>query len=336
MEHRNLGRTGLKVSELCLGAMYFGGVADEKTGFEILDRFVDAGGNFIDTADVYNAGESEKVLGRWLAARDRDSLVIATKVRGKMGDDVNAKGLSRKHVMSAVDASLQRLGTDYIDLYYTHVYDRDVPLEETLSTLDDLVRAGKVRYLGASNVAGWQLQKAVDLAERNGWARYVALQPLYNLLDREIEWDSMEVCRAEGLGIMPWSPLRAGWLSGRFSRGMQAPPQDASRVKQSSDVPFDMAWEQYDNEHTWSVIDAVAEVAAETGKTVAQVATRWLVDQDAVTAPIIGPRTVEHAVNSLGVAGWALTAEQLSKLDEASAKPKPYPFNLLEHFAGQR
>ncbi|GAA4893240.1 aryl-alcohol dehydrogenase-like predicted oxidoreductase [Stackebrandtia albiflava] len=332
MEYRRIGRTGLRVSELCLGAMYFGGDTDEKTAFEILDRFVEAGGNFIDTANRYNDGESESLLGRWLKNRDRDRMVVATKVFGRMHDHPNGLGLSRKHIVSAVEDSLRRLDTDYIDLYYTHVFSRDTPLEETLSTLDTLVTAGKVRYLGASNLAGWQLQKAVDLSTHHGWNRYVALQPLYNLLDRDIEWDSVEVCLAEGLGVMPWSPLRAGWLSGRFTRGMQAPPESA-RVRQSSDVPFDMSWEQYNTAHTWQVLDALEAVAAETGRSVPQVATRWLIQKPGVTAPIIGPRTLAHAESSLGAAGWTLSAEQMSTLDAASAKPKPYPFNLLEFYA---
>jgi aryl-alcohol dehydrogenase-like predicted oxidoreductase len=311
--------------------MHFGGPTDEKTSIQILDAFVDAGGTFIDTADVYNAGESEAIVGRWLRGRNRDDLVIATKVRGKMGDGPNDEGLGRKHILSAVEASLRRLDTDHIDLYYTHVYDDATPLEETLSTLDILVRSGKVRYLGASNVPGWHLQKAVDLSARNGWAGYDALQPLYNLLDRETEWELIPVCRNEGLGVMPWSPLRAGWLSGRFKRGMPAPPAD-TRIAAAADAGYLEKWDNYATERTWRILDEVHAVAAETGKTVAQVAVRWLLQAPGVTAPIIGPRTLAHHTDNLGAIGWELTADQLARLDTASAKPMIYPYDILAGF----
>lgn len=331
MEYRYLGRTGLKVSELCLGAMHFGGPTDEKTSVRILDAFVDAGGTFIDTADVYNAGASEEIIGRWLHGRNRDDLVIATKVYGRMGTGPNDDGLNRKHLHAAVEASLRRLNTDYIDLYYTHVYDDATPLHETLSTLDTLVTAGKVRYIGASNVPGWHLQKAIDVAERHGWATYAALQPLYNLLDRETEWELIPVCRNEGLGVVPWSPLRAGWLSGRFARGMDAPPAE-TRIAQAGDRGFIESWENYATERTWRVLDEAHAVAAETGRTVAQVAVRWLLQAPGVTAPIIGPRTFEHYTDNLGAIGWALTPDQTARLDRASDKPKVYPYDILEGF----
>jgi len=331
MEYRFLGRTGLKVSELCLGAMHFGGPTDEETSVRILDAFVEAGGAFIDTADVYNAGASEEILGRWLRGRDRDSLVIATKVWGRMGPGPNDDGLSRKHLHTAVEASLRRLGTDYIDLYYTHVYDDATPIEETLSTLDTLVTAGKVRYLGASNVPAWHLQKAVDVADRHGWARYDALQPLYNLLDRETEWELIPLCRNEGLGVLPWSPLRAGWLSGRIRRGMAAPPPE-TRVALAAERGFVESWENYATERTWRVLDEVEAVAAETGRTVAQVAVRWLAQAPGVTAPIIGPRTVDHLTDNLGAVGWTLSEEQTARLNKASEKPKVYPYDILERF----
>jgi aryl-alcohol dehydrogenase-like predicted oxidoreductase len=331
MEYRNLGKTGLKVSEVCLGAMHFGGPADEQTSVRILDEFVEAGGTFIDTADVYNAGESEAVLGRWLKGRDRDSLVIATKVYGSMGDGPNDDGLSRKHILAGVDASLRRLGTDYIDLYYTHVWDTATPIEETLATLDVLVSSGKVRYLGASNVTGWQLQKAVDVAKQAGINGYSALQPLYNLLDREAEWELLAICRNEGLGVMPWSPLRAGWLAGRFHRGMEAPPE-GTRVAEAAKNGLYEAWDYYDNDRTWNVLDALHAIAADTGRSVAQVALRWLIQTEPVTAPIIGPRTLEHYTDNIGAAGWSLDAEQLARLTEVSEKPSVYPYNLLSGF----
>jgi aryl-alcohol dehydrogenase-like predicted oxidoreductase len=331
MEYRNLGRTGLKVSEVCLGAMHFGGPADEQTSLRILDEFADAGGTFIDTADVYNAGESEAVLGGWLKSRDRDAFVIATKVYGAMGEGPNDDGLSRKHILSAVEASLRRLGTDYIDLYYTHVWDTATPIEETLATLDTLVTSGKVRYLGASNVTGWQLQKAVDVAKYNGLNGYTALQPLYNLLDREAEWELLAISRNEGLGVMPWSPLRAGWLAGRFHRGMEAPPE-GTRIAEAAERGLLEAWNYYNNERTWNVLDALHDIAADTGHSVAQVALRWLIQTEPVTAPIIGPRTLEHYTDNIGAAGWSLTDEQLTRLTTVSEKPTVYPYDILSGF----
>jgi aryl-alcohol dehydrogenase-like predicted oxidoreductase len=332
MEYRYLGRTGLQVSELCLGAMHFGGETDEETSVRILDAFAEAGGTFVDTADVYGGGASEEVLGRWLKKHDRDALVIATKVWGRMGPGPNDAGLSRKHIRTAVEASLRRLGTDYIDLYYTHVYDDATPIEETLSTLDTLVTAGKVRYLGASNVPAWHLQKAIDVADRNGWARYDALQPLYNLLDRETEWELLTVCRNEGLGVLPWSPLRAGWLSGRITRGMAEPPA-GSRVALAAGRGHIESWENYANERTWRVLDEVQSVAAETGHTMAQVAVRWLLQAPGVTAPIIGPRTFDHYTDNAGAVGWALTDDQMARLTMASVKTKVYPYDILEGMA---
>lgn len=194
--------------------MTFGADSDEQVSRQMLDRFVEAGGTLIDTANVYSRGVSKEILGRWLAGRRREDLVIATKVRGRMGDGPHEYGLSRRHILSSVEASLKRLGTDYIDLYQTHYWDPDVPIEETLSTLDALVKAGNVRYIGVSNVRGWQLQKAIDLAEKHGLEPLAALQPCYNLLVRETEWELIPICRNEGLGVLPWSPLASGWLSG--------------------------------------------------------------------------------------------------------------------------
>ncbi|GAA4892143.1 aryl-alcohol dehydrogenase-like predicted oxidoreductase [Stackebrandtia albiflava] len=326
MEHRYLGRTGLKVAELCLGTMFFGGATDEKTSHRILDEYVAAGGDFIDTADVYVKGESESVIGRWLAGRDRDDLVIATKVYGRMGEGPNDEGLSRRHILSGVEASLRRLKTDHIDVYYAHVFDDATPLEETLAAFDALVSSGKVRYLGASNFTGWQLQKALDLSAHHGWARFDALQPLYNLIDRETEWELLEVCRREGLGVMPWSPLRAGWLSGRFARGMTEPPADTRVAKEGS-------WQALSkDERALRVLDVLHELAAETGRTVSQLALRWLIQADHVTSPIIGARTEAHLADNLGAVGWELTPEQVARLDTASDRPKVYPYDVLDRF----
>ncbi|GGJ11835.1 aldo/keto reductase [Alicyclobacillus cellulosilyticus] len=326
MQYRFLGKTGLLVSELCLGAMTFGREADEATSLQILDRFADAGGNFIDTANVYSRGVSEEIVGRWLKGKNREDFVIATKVRFAMGEKPNDVGLSRKHIMAAVEASLRRLGTDYIDLYQVHAWDPKTPLEETLSTLNDLVRRGWVRYIGASNFRAWQLQKAIDLSRQHGWEAFVSLQPQYNLLCRATEYELLPLCEAEGLGVIPWSPLRGGWLSGKFRRGMTAPPED-SRIAQAERQGWSEAWTRYNNEFTWNVLDALHEVAREVEKTPAQVAINWLLQRPAVTAPIIGARNLEQLEDNLGASGWALPPEAVRKLDEASRLPVSYPYD---------
>jgi len=325
MELRYLGRTGMRVSELCFGAMSFGRESDEQTSHAMLDRFADIGGNFIDTANVYSAGTSEEILGRWLARRNRDDYVIATKVRWGMGPGPNDAGLSRKHIMRSVNDSLRRLGTDYIDVYQTHAWDPGTPIEETLATLDDLVRVGKVRYIGASNVLGWQLQKALDVADARGLERYVSLQPLYNLLDRTIEWEQLPVCAAEGVGVIPWSPLRGGWLSGKYRRGMTRPPQ-GTRIEMAESQGWSETFANYANERTWSVIDELLAVAAETGHTPAQVALRWVVQRPGVTAPIIGARNMTQLDDNLGAVGWFLDAETMERLTKVGAEPYPYPY----------
>jgi aryl-alcohol dehydrogenase-like predicted oxidoreductase len=325
MEYRSMGSTGLRVSALCLGAMTFGRESDENTSFEMLNRFVEAGGNFIDTANVYSHGISEQILGRWLEGQPRDNLVIATKVRFPMGDGPNEGGLSRKHILSSVDASLRRLCTDYIDLYQVHNWDSATPLEETLGTLDMLVKSGKVRYAGVSNYGGWQLQKAIDISRQHRWEPFSCLQPLYNLLDRDIEWELVPVCLNEGLGIIPWSPLRGGWLTGKYRRDMDAPPE-GTRVQVAEEMGWGENWTTYNNEHTWKVVDTLLAVAEERGKSPAQVALNWLLQRPGVTAPIIGARSMEQLVDNLGAAGWSLSAEQMERLTQAGDKPLPYPY----------
>ncbi|UOF89069.1 aldo/keto reductase [Fodinisporobacter ferrooxydans] len=327
MHNRYLGKTGVKVSELCLGAMTFGRETSEADSFAILDRFVEAGGNFIDTADVYTQGASEEIVGKWLQTKNRDDFVIATKVRFPMGEGPNDLGLSRKHILAGVEASLKRLGTDYIDLYQVHAWDPATPLEETLSTLNDLVRRGLVRYIGASNFKGWQLQKAIDLSKKMGWEAFTCLQPQYNLLCRATEYELISVCLNEGLGVIPWSPLRGGWLSGKFHRNMTEPPQ-VSRVREAEEKGWSESWSNYNNEYTWTVLDALHDVAQQAEKTPAQVAINWLLQRPGVTAPIIGARTLEQLNINLGSAGWSLTPEQMERLNRASELPVSYPYDL--------
>ncbi|MBN1219321.1 MAG: aldo/keto reductase [Anaerolineae bacterium] len=335
MEYRYLGRTGLKVSELCLGAMTFGREADKRTSHRILDRFVAAGGNFIDTADVYTRGASEEILGGWLKKKSRDDLVIATKVRFPMGEGPNDLGVSRKHIMAGVENSLRRLGTDYIDLYQVHCWDPGTPLAETLSTLNSLVESGKVRYIGASNYSGWQLQKAIDLSKQMGWEPFASLQPLYNLLDRDIERELVPVCLNEGLGLIPWSPLRGGWLSGKYRRGMAGPPS-GTRVEIAEKEGWSESWAAYATERTWNIIDVLLAMAEEVGKTPAQVALRWLLHRPGVTAPITGVRTMEHLEDNIGTTGWTLRDDQMTRLTEVSEMTPSYPYDFIRRAAQAR
>ena len=328
MDYRFLGNTGLKVSELCLGAMTFGRETSEEDSRAMLNRFVEVGGNFIDSANVYTHGASEEILGRWLKEKRRDDFVIATKVRFGMGPGPNDLGLSRKHILSAVEASLRRLNTEYLDLYQVHCWDNKAPLVETLAALDTLVKSGKVRYIGASNFSGWQLQKAIDLSRHNGWEPFSCLQPQYNLLERGIEWELVPVCLNEGVGIIPWSPLRGGWLSGKYQRGMQRPPE-GSRVETAEQKGWSEAWSAYANEHTWSILDALFAVAHEAGKQPAQVALNWLLQKPGVTAPITGARTMDQLENNLGGSGWTLTPDQFARLEKASLPGLPYPYDFI-------
>lgn len=335
MSHRYLGRTGMKVSELCLGAtMTFYDEAEPGDHRRILDRFADAGGNFLDTADVYGLGRSEELLGAWLEGRRRDDFVVATKVGFATTADTpgapasrqrpNEEGLSRKHVLAAVEASLRRLRTDHIDLYTVHGWDPATPFEQMILTFDALVRSGKVRYVGVSNFCGWQLQKTVDLGRELRAEPVVMLQALYNLLDRSAEWELIPVCRIEGLALTAWGPLRSGWLGGRIRRGMAAPPPD-SKVLHAG--PGE--WERYANERTWRVIDALEAVAREVGCAPAPVALRWLLQKPGVTAPVIGARTPAQLEECLRATAIALTEDQMARLDRAGDVDPPYPYDIL-------
>ncbi len=328
MEYRHLGRSGLKVSAFALGTLTFGRETPEEESDALLDHFLAAGGNFIDTADVYSRGCAEAVLGRWLRRQGRDDLVIATKARYPMGPGPNDAGASRKHLIAGVENSLRRLQTEYIDLYQMHCWDHATPLEETFDTLDTLVRSGKVRYVGVSNYAGWQVAKATMLCRQRGWAVPVSAQPQYNLLCRSVEWEVLPACAEEGMGVLPWSPLRGGWLSGRYRRGMAAPPAD-SRVAEAEAQGWGESWSAYNTARTWEIVDTLISVAAETGKTPSQIALNWLLHRRGVTAPIIGARTMAHLIDNLGGMGWSVDGEQMARLDAVSDPGLPYPYDEI-------
>jgi aryl-alcohol dehydrogenase-like predicted oxidoreductase len=327
MEYRRLGRTGLMVSELCLGTMTFGRELDEAGSREIFAGFLEAGGNFVDTADVYESGTSEEIVGRAIKDARRDELVLATKVRFPMGEGPNDVGLSRKHILSGCEASLRRLSTDYIDLYQVHMWDAAAPLDETLSALTNLVRAGKVRYIGASNFTGWQLVKAACVSELGGFERFASLQPQYSLVERNVEREVLPACREEGVGVIPWGPLGGGFLSGKYRRG-EEPPED-SRIAGVPDE-FEEAWVRRDVERNWRTLEVVGGISEETGKSYAQISLNWLLRQEGVTAPIIGARRLEQLEDNLGAAGWELSEEQVARLSKASAIEDVYPYRMIE------
>lgn len=337
MRMRRLGDSGLLVTELALGTMTFGAETDEAGARAILDRYVAAGGNLIDTADVYSAGVSEEVVGRWLARRDdRDDLVVATKGRFPVGDGSgpNGEGASRAHLQRALDASLRRLGVDVIDLYQVHCWDPATPLEETLATLDAMVASGRVRYVGLSNYAGWQLQRAVLLARQGGWTAPVALQPQYNLLDRGIEYEVLPVCELEGIGLLPWSPLGGGWLTGKYHR--DARPDGETRLGEDPDRGVE-AYDTRNTARTWAIVDEVAAVAGELDVSPAQVALRWVADRPQVASVILGARTVAQLEDNLGAADIVLTDRQTARLDEVSTPPAiAYPYGFIDEMTADR
>ncbi|HSM65180.1 MAG TPA: aldo/keto reductase [Ilumatobacteraceae bacterium] len=333
MEQRVLGTSGLTVSSLALGTMTFGAETDETGSFAQLDRFVESGGTFIDTADVYSAGRSEEIIGRWLARRGHhDDLVIATKGRFPMGDGPLDRGAGRRHLQRAVHASLRRLGVDVVDLYQVHGWDQSVPLEETLQTLDDLVRSGTVRYVGLSNYTGWQLQRALRLAEMHGWTAPVSLQPQYNLLAREIEWEIVPQCIEEGLGLLPWSPLGGGWLTGKYRRDER--PTGSTRLGEDPERGVE-AYDRRNTERTWEIIDRVRSVADAHGSSLGQVALAWVRQRPSVSSVILGARTVEQLDDNLASVDVTLSAEEMDELSVVSAPGiADYPYRMLARQCG--
>ncbi|MGA0557237.1 aldo/keto reductase [Larkinella sp. VNQ87] len=327
MEYRQLGASGLKVPVLSFGTGTFGGgteffkawgttQVDEAT--RMVDHCLDAGLTLFDTADVYSKGLSEEILGQALAGR-RDKALISTKATFRMGDGPNDYGSSRFRLIKSCEDSLRRLKTDYIDLYYMHGFDGNTPVEETLSALNDLVQSGKIRYIGCSNFSGWHLMKSLSVSERYGWSRYVAHQAYYSLLSREFEWELMPLGLDQKVGTVVWSPLSAGRLGGKYRRNNPAPTD--SRIAQGGGegpvIPED---------YWFGIVDVLDELAAETGKTVAQVALNWLLQRPTVSSLVIGARTEEQLVENLGAVGWSLSPEQVAHLDAASDKYPIYPY----------
>lgn len=322
MDYRRLGRTGLQVSEFCLGTMQFGWTADEAASFTVLDAFRESGGNFIDTADIYTTwgpkglaggGGSEELIGRWLRARGgRRDTILATKVRGRMQEGPNGEGLSRARVIRCCEDSLRRLQTDYIDLYQCHWADLATPIEETLAALDDLVRAGKVRYLGASNYPAWRLMEALWRSDRRGLARFDCYQPEYSLMERAgFEIEAMPLCKHHGLGVIPYSPLAGGFLTGKYRRGADVASARAKNIR-----------EKYHHDRDFAVIDRLEAIGRAHGKTAGQTALAWLLTNPVVTAPIIGANTPAQLRESLAAAGYRLDAAEMKSLHELTDYPR--------------
>jgi aryl-alcohol dehydrogenase-like predicted oxidoreductase len=321
MHYRKLGRTGLKVSELCLGTMQFGWTTDEANALAVMDAFVAAGGNFIDTADIYTmwgprglaaAGEAEEIIGRWMHARgNRANIVLATKVRGRMWEGPDGEGLSRARVFRCCEDSLRRLRTEYIDLYQCHWADLDTPIDETLGALDDLVHAGKVRYIGASNYPAWRLMEALWQSDRNSFARFVSYQPHYSLMERAgFEIEAMPLCKHHGLGVIPYSPLASGFLTGKYRPGTKVESTRAGDVR------------DYVNDRGYAVVAALEKIGRTHGKSIAETALAWLLTNPLVTAPIVGANTVAQLRSSLGAIGYRLNAAEMETLHALTNYPK--------------
>lgn len=328
MEYRQLNGSGLFVPALTLGTGTFGGThgfdgwghTREAEATRMIDTCLDAGLCMFDTADMYSRGLAEEILGKAIAGK-RNRLLISTKATFPMSDNRNDMGGSRHHILQACEASLRRLGTDYIDLYYMHGFDAHTPVEETLRALDDLVRSGKVRYIGCSNFSGWHLMKCLSTSERYGWSKYVAHQAYYSLLNREFEWELMPLGLDQHVGTIIWSPLAAGRLGGKYRRSTGIPAD--SRVARGAAPVHD---ESVSYEHLYRIVDVLEEIAAQTGKTIAQVALNWTLCRPTICSLVIGARTEEQLTENLGAVGWSLSPEQIKALDEVSRTPKIYPY----------
>jgi aryl-alcohol dehydrogenase-like predicted oxidoreductase len=327
MEYRRLGASGLTVPALSYGCGTFGGKGDffnawgstdESGARRLLDICLEAGVSMFDTADIYSAGESERILGTAIKGR-RDKVIVSTKATFRSGEAANDVGSSRFHLIAACEAALKRLGTDYIDLFQLHGFDAVTPVEEVVSTLDNLVRAGKIRYVGVSNFSGWHLMKSLAVADRYGYSRYVANQTYYSLIGRDYEWELMPLGLDQGVGAVVWSPLGWGRLTGKIRRG--APLPETSRLHATADMGPQMP-----DEYLYKVVDALDEIAHQTGKSVPQIALNWLLQRPTVATVVIGARNDEQLRQNLGAVGWTLTPEQIAFLDAASATPLAYPY----------
>lgn len=325
MEYRLLGKSGLAVSELCLGTMTFGNTTSEPDALDMMNRFFDKGGNFLDTANVYVGGRSEEIVGKAIQGR-RSEVVLATKVRMQTEDHPNGVGLSRKQIMDGVEASLKRLQTDYIDLYQVHVWDHATPIEETLRALDDLVTAGKVRYIGCSNFFAWQLMKSLAVSDMNRYVRFISIQPQYSLVSREMDREMMSLCHEENIGIIPWAPLGGGFLTGRYNREEPTSGRLTSKIGESS-------WALRNSDKNFAILDEVVNAASELDKTPAQISLAWLLRRKGITSPIFGASTLEQFEDNMGAVGWTLPQELYDRLDEASKLPSEYPNRFIEKFA---
>ncbi|TCU13365.1 aldo/keto reductase [Rhizobium sullae] len=335
MDYRKLGPSGTIVTAYCLGTMTFGAEADEAASHRLLDDYFAWGGNFIDTADVYSAGKSEEIIGHWLKARPTEAkqAVIATKGRFPMGSGPNDIGLSRKHLNQALDDSLHRLRVEHIDLYQMHAWDALTPIEETLRFLDDAVSAGKISYYGFSNYVGWHIAKASEIAKARGYTRPVTLQPQYNLLMRDIELEIVAACQDASMGLLPWSPLGGGWLTGKYKRDQI--PTGATRLGENPTRGGEAFEARNAQERTWAIIGVVEDIARARGVSMAQVAVAWTAARPAVTSVILGARNPEQLADNLNAASLVLSIEETARLDEVSAPtPGQYPYG--EHGINQR
>lgn len=328
MEYRRMGRSGLKVSEICLGTMTFGHGTDEAEARRIVDLAFEAGVNFFDTANAYGGGQSEVLLGKALQGR-RDKSIVATKFFNPMGPGPNDSGMSRVHIMQAIEASLRRLQTDYVDLYYIHHVDTQTPLEEMLRALDDLVRQGKVRYMACSNYEAWRLQEALWISETRNLYRFECYQPQYSLVVRDIEQELIPLCQYKGLGVVVWSPLAGGFLTGKYKPGEREVA--GTRSEEGWAYP-----RRYFAPNADESLAALLEVAESLGRSPAQVATRWVLDQPAITSAIIGARTVEQARDNLAAGGWRLPEDALQRLNEVSQQPDRYPLSMEKNMHERR
>lgn len=330
MEYKKLGSTGIKVSEICLGTMTFGRETDKKTSQEMISRFLDIGGNFIDTADIYGAkpGDSEEIVGEVLKSK-REKVILATKAYFPTGKSPNDTGLSRVHLTKALENSLHRLRTDYIDLYYVHCWDGITSLEETISTLDMFVKQGKVRYIGASNFAAWQLMKALGVSRYHGWEEFICFQIQYNLLTRGVEREIIPLCTEENLAVVAWSPLAGGFLSGKYHKDSLPAEGRLARMRKGDTD----SWQNRATERNFRILTVVEKIARKKQKSCAQIALAWIRYQSGIIAPLIGARTLEQFEDNIASLKVELTTDELRALDEVSRPEDEYPYSFIRRLS---